>query len=192
MSEPPVSSYVCGPAARWLPRALAGSVLVAGLLAVAGIGSQAKIPLSQGFRLLLMMTTAAMALWIVRKGGEVRIRVSVDAQGIVFEAGSHRRSVVFEKIEALRFEGPFGPSRSWLSATVVVDKTEREWRLSGLLARGEELIDEIVQKSAREDLAAWADAHRIREKMARATLRVRAGYTAAFVVVILAAAYSLS
>jgi hypothetical protein len=192
VNEVPFSSYVCGPAARWLPRALSGSVLTAGLLAVARLGGVAGIPMSQGFRLLLMMLAAAAALWIVRRGGEVRIRVSVAADGVVFEAGSHRACVFFEKIRALRFEGPFGPSRSWLSAAVIVDNTDREWRLSGLLARGERLIDEIVRRSGREDLGAWVEAHAIRDKMARAALRVRAGYTLALGVVTLAAAYSLS
>ena len=192
MNEKTVSSYVCGPAARWLPRAISGSVLTAGLLAVARLGTQAKLPLTQGFRVLLLMATAAVALWIVRKGGEVRLRVSIDTRGIDFEVGSHRAAVAFEKIEALRYESPFGPSRFWLPAAVVVDSGKREWRLSGLLGRGEKLIDEIVHNSGREDLAAWVEAHGIRDKMVRATPRVRAGYAVAVGVLILAAAFSLS
>ena len=192
MTANDVSSFACGAPARWLPRALGGSVLAAGILAAGRVGSQSSAGGAQGFRLLLLMAAAAAALWIVRKGGEVRVRVSVEAEGIVFEVGSHRVSLEFERIEALRYEAPFGPSRSWLPAAVVVERGGREWRLSALLTAGDVLIDTLVNRSGREDLVAWAEAHGIRDKMSRSSLRLRIGYAFALAVVILAALYSLS
>jgi len=167
-------------------------VLAAGVLAAGRVGSEATAGGAQGFQLALLMAAAAAALWIVRKGGEVRVRVSVEAENVVFEVGSHRVSVAFERIEALRYEAPFGPSRSWLPAAVVVEQGGREWRLSALLRSGDALIDALVNRSGRKDLAAWAEAHGIRDKMSRSSLRLRIGYTLALAIVILAALFSLS
>ena len=54
---------------------------------------------------------------------------------------------------------------------------------------GGRLMDEIVERSGREDLAAWIDAQGIRAKMARAGLRVRIGYSVVLVVLLAGLAF---
>jgi hypothetical protein len=191
VSEASEASYACGTAARWLPRVVAGSLLTAGLLAVGRLGMQPGVPGARTFRMLLVMATALAALWIVRKGGEVRIRVHVAAAQIRFELGRRGASLSFEDIEGVRYEAPFGPSRFWLPATVLVGRDGRGWRLSALLDSGGRLVDEIVERSGREDIAAWVDALGIRERMGRARQRVRVGYAIAAGIVLVAALYAL-
>ncbi len=192
MSESLGGGYRCGGAARWLPRALAGSVLAAGMLAGARIEARGGVPGSASFRVLLVLAAAATALWIVRKGGEVRVQARPDAEGLVLTTGNRRARVAFDDLEAVRYEGAFGPSRSWLPAAVLVDRFGSGWRLSALLDDGARLIDEIVERSGREDLAAWVAAHRVRARMARAVLLVRAGYSVAAGVLAVGVLYYLT
>ena len=86
---------------------------------------------------------------------------------------------------------PFGASRFWLPAAVLVDRQGREWRLSALLASGDRLVEEIVERSGREGLAAWAKEHRVGKRMSRATLRVRVGYAVALAILLVAAVHFL-
>jgi hypothetical protein len=65
---------------------------------------------------------------------------------------------------------------------VLVDREGTRWRLSSLLESGEELIAEVVARGGREALGSWAAAHRVPDRMARATLRIRLGYAAALAV----------
>jgi hypothetical protein len=176
------SSYTCGPAARWLPRTLAGAVLVAGLLASAHV--DAALPGARTLRALLVVVAAIAALWVVRKAGEVRFRVTAGATRLTFEHRAHSASLLYEDIDAIRFEAPFGASRSWLPATVLVDRQGRDWRLCALLSSGDRLVGDIVVGSGREGLATWADEHHVRQRMARSHLRVRLGYAVALVVLL--------
>ena len=153
--------YRCGTAARWLPRTVAGTVLVAGLLAVGRLDAGRAVPGAHTFRALLIVATAIAALWIVRKGAEVRLQVRVDDTALTFEWGRSSVSLPLDKIDAIRYEPPFGASRNWLPAAVLVDRDGREWRLSALLGSGDRLVDDIVRLGGREGLATWAAEHHV-------------------------------
>jgi hypothetical protein len=154
-------------------------VLVAGLLAVARIGAQSTVSGARSFRGLLVVLAAIVALWIVRKGGEVRLRVRADRKGLSFEHRGKSAGLAYADIDAVRYEAPFGAGRVWLPAVILSDRRGREWRLCALLAGGDRLLAEVVERSGRDDLAAWVEAQRIVEKMSRSVMRVRVGYALA-------------
>jgi len=185
------SSYRCGLAARWLPRALAGAVLAAGLLVAGTVNTDRGVPGARSLRALIAVGAAVAALWIVRKGGEVRLRVTAGADGLAFEWRHQSASLALDDIDGIRYEAPFGPARFWLPAAVLVDRHGREWRLSALLASGDRLVEDIVERSGREGLATWAEEHRVGKRMARATLRVRLGYAVTLAILLAAALHFL-
>jgi hypothetical protein len=168
--------YRCGVAARWLPRALAGSVLVAAMLLALRLLPASGVPGAREFRAGLVVLAAVAALWVVRKGGEARIEVGVGPMGLFLFRGPHRTDLSFEEVDGLRYEAPFGPSKSWVPAAVLTDRRGTAWRMSGFLEHGDDLIDELLELSGREDLRAWADALGIRRRMAGASRRVGLGY----------------
>jgi hypothetical protein len=185
------SSYRCGLAARWLPRTLAASVLVAGLLVAGRVDTDLGVPGARTLRGLLAVGAAVAALWILRKGGEVRLRVTAGAEGLAFERRKQSLSLAFDDIDGIRYEAPFGPSRFWLPAAVLVDRHGREWRLSALLRSGGRLVDEIVERSGREGLGTWATEHRVVKRMSRATFHVRVGYAVALAILLAAVLHFL-
>jgi hypothetical protein len=165
-----------------LPRTLAGAVLVAGLLASAHV--EPTLPGANTLRALLAVVAAIAALWVVRRAGEVRLRVTAGAKGLTFERGAHSASLPYDDIDAIRFEAPFGASRSWLPAAVLVDRQGRDWRLCALLSSGDRLVADIVERSGREGLATWVDEHRVLRRMSLSRLRVRLGYAMALAVLL--------
>ncbi len=172
-------AYRCGAAARWLPRALAGSLLAAALIATKRVDPELVISGSRGFRTAVIVLAAILAVWILRQGSEVRLRIEVDGRDLVFESGAQRFTLHLGDVEALRYDAPFGISRSWLPATVLIDRSGREWRLPGLLDAGDRLVEEILRRSGNQNLEAWAQAMRIRNRMSRGGRRVRLGYATA-------------
>lgn len=175
-------THRCSAAARWLPRLLAGAILAAGTLVALRIDPHSTVSGSRVFRTLLVVTAAVAALWVVRRGAELRVAVAVAPEGLLFGAGSRELRLRFEEIAAMRYEPAFGASRSWLPAAVLVDRDGRSWRLSGLLAHGERLTAEILSASGRQDLASWVEAHRIDRRMAGAARRTGVGYFAALAI----------
>jgi hypothetical protein len=185
VSEAGSTIHACGRAARWLPRTLAGAVFAAGLLAMARPGtSGADAPPARPFRAAVVLVAGVAALWIVRRGGELRGRNVVGPDSLAFEQGPHRTELPFDEVESLRYEAPFGVSRSWLPAAVVVGRDGRAWRLPALLADGARAIETVIERSGRSDLAAWAEAQRVVERMGRATTHVRLGYAGAAAIVL--------
>jgi len=154
------------------------------MLAVARIGPQSTVPGSRPFRGLLVLLAAIVALWIVRKGGEVRLRVRTEPDGLTFENRRISAGLAYADIDAVRYEAPFGASRAWLPAAVLSDRRGREWRICALLGGGDRLLTEVVERSGREDLAAWVEAQHIVEKMSRSAMRVRVGYALAGALVV--------
>ena len=173
------AAYRCGAAARWLPRALAGSLLAAALVATNRVDPESVVSGSRGFRTAVIVLAAILAVWILRQGSEVRLRIEVDDRDLVFESGARQCTLHLVDVEALRYDAPFGVSRSWLPATVLIDRGGREWRLPALLEAGDRLVDEILQRSRKQELEAWAQALRIRSRMSRGGSRVRLGYATA-------------
>jgi len=178
-------AYACGRAARWLPRVAAGAVLVAGLLAAAHIDPERGVAGARSVRALVAVVGAIGSLWVLRRGAEVRLRVSVGPEAVAFEANGRSAELPIDEIDAIRYEGPFGVSRYWLPAAILVDRQGREWRISGLLQAGDRLIAEIVDRGRREALATWVCEQRIGERMAHAPRRVGVGYGVALAIVVL-------
>lgn len=172
-------AYGCGAAARWLPRALAGSLLAAALVATTRVDPGLVISGSRGFRAAVVVFAVIFAAWILRQGRELRLRIVLDDRELVFESGAQRSTLRLEEVEALRYDAPFGISRSWVPATVLIDRRGKEWRLPGLLDAGDRLVEQIVQRSGKQNLEAWAHALRICSRMGRGGSRVRLGYVTA-------------
>jgi len=183
--------YTCGRAAHWLPRTLAGALLLAGLLAAARVDPEAAVSGSRRFRALVVLAGAVLALWVVRKGGEVRQGVVSGDDALEVRYGARSRRLAYADVDAIRWDGPFGAGRSWLPAAVLVDREGREWRLCSLLQRGERLLGEIVERSRRPALATWAAEYRVGRRLARTGLRLIAGYAGSALVLTIALAYYL-
>jgi len=180
----------CSAAARWLPRAFAGAVLAAGLLVAFSLDPDATVPLVRPFKRGLVLVSALAALWLVRKGGEVRVGVGAGPDGLVFVAGARRLDLRYRDIATLRYEPPFGMSRSaWMPALALIDRQGTSWRIPALIECGERLVAALLEQSGREDLAAWADAFDLERRMARSGARVAAGYGAAVLIVVAAAIF---
>ena len=58
-------------------------------------------------RLLVTVFGAALAWWVLRTGGEVRVRVRAAEDGVEFHAGSRKRMLEYRDVTAVRFEVPF-------------------------------------------------------------------------------------
>jgi hypothetical protein len=183
-SEEP-SFYRCSLAARWLPRVLAATVLVAAVLAAYRFDPHQVLSASRYLRSLLVVLGAALALWIVRKGGEVRTSFAVTAEELLIRHGSREYSLRLQDLDRLAYETPFAQSRTWLSALVLRDRFGQTWRVSAYLRQGDRFLEELLARTGRSDLRAWADTLRLREIMARADRRLLLGYGAS--VLILAA-----
>ncbi len=180
LPSPASAAYRCGAAARWLPRTLAGSLLGAALIATRRVDPELVISGSRGFRTAVVVLAAILALWILRRGSEVRLRIEVtDGSDLLFQLGAQRFTLRLRDVDALRYDAPFGVSRSWLPATVLIDREGREWRLPGLLDAGDRLVDDVLRGTEQPNLEAWAQALRIRSRMRRGSQRVRIGYATA-------------
>ena len=82
------AAYRCGAAARWLPRALAGSLLAAAVVATNRVDPELVISGSPGFRTAVVVLAAILAVWILRQGSEVRLRIEVHERDLLFEFGA--------------------------------------------------------------------------------------------------------
>lgn len=185
-------TWRCGVAARWLPRALGGAALALGTAVALSIAPEAAGPFARRARLALALAGAGVALWLVRKGAEVRRSVRLEGHGVVLEQPGASAELAFADIENLRYEPPFAASRAaWLPALVLVDGQGRRWRIPALVERGEELVERLVEAAGRADLAAWATALELGRRMARVRLRLAVGYAISAACVV-AAAWVLS
>ncbi len=118
MREAPPSSeaargprYRCPPSARWLPRVLGAAVLAATLVAAYAVDPRGALPRSAMLRGLLAVVGAGLALWIVRKGAEVRTQVVLGREGVEFRSGRGRAALAYADIGALDRAPSFGPWR---------------------------------------------------------------------------------
>jgi len=179
--------FRCGPLARWLPRALAGAVLVAALLAGqrieqrGGVGAQAQ--------LLIVAAGAILALWVLRQGSEVRVEVEIDHRGLVFRRGAHRSALRFSAIEGLTWAPSFSLSRTWVPGCVLLDTEGRHWRLCALLRHGDRLVEELLRRAGRDSLAIWAAERSVVRHMARTGMFVALGYAAVATILALALSF---
>ena len=193
MTAPPGggSEYASPAAARWLPRVLAAAVLSAALVTAYDVDPKGVVWGSTAFRGLLAVLGAALAIWIVRRGGETRVRVRLGPVAMTFVHGPHERSVAYEDIVELVYAPPFGRSRSWLPATDVVDRHGAVWRIPALLQAGDRLIVELVERAGRTDLASWAEARGLEARMGQTSRLLALGYGAAGSILGVATAFAL-
>jgi len=172
------SFYGCGVAARWLPRVLAASVLVAAVLAAFRFDPYEVLAASRYLRNLLAVLGGALALWIVRKGAEVRTEFAVGEGELLLRHGSRSWSLRLPDLERLAYEPPFAQSRTWLPALVLRDRFGQAWRVSALLDGGDRFLEELLARTGRSDLRSWAETLRLGKIMARSGRRVAIGYLA--------------
>ena len=191
-NETPETPFRCSSAARWLPRTLAGAVLLGALISGQKIAVPAR---AAGMNLVapaVALVGAILALAIVRKGGEVRLEVAVQSGFLRLGLGERHADLPFDRIESLGWASPFSGSRHWLPAAVAVDREGARWRLPGLLRNGDRLIAELIAASGRSDLQAWSETLGLERQMARSGPRIVIGYTVAAVLTAAAVVFYLT
>lgn len=168
--------WAAGPAARWLPRALAASLLTAGLLAAFRFDEHGNLPFARGIQGVIVVAGAALGLWVLRAGAESRVVAVLEPRRLLLEHGGHVAGVEFHEMRRLEFEWPLAASRRLWPATVVVDRFGRSWRLPAVLRHGDALIAELLRRSARDDLRTWAETLRVERRMRLGPWIVVLGY----------------
>lgn len=186
-----VRTYRASAPARWLPRALAGSLLAAATLVALSVDPAGVSDYSRPFGIALVVLAAVAALWVVRRGAEVRVRVTPASKDIEFRLASSSARLAYADVDRVDYAPAFGPSRSWLPAMTLVDRDGEIWRVPALLDDGPSLVADIVARAARSDLEAWAEARGLASRMRGSRRRLAAGYGFAGMLVGLAAAYAL-
>jgi hypothetical protein len=180
-----------GTAARWLPRVLAAAVLVAALLAAYRFDPTDVLLASRYLRRGVAVVGAVLAWWILRKGTEARAVLALRAEELVFRYGAREYSLRHEDVDRLGYETPFAQSRPWLPALVLRDRFGQPWRISGLIDDGDKLLGELLRRTGRNDLQAWAETLNLQGVMARARRRVLIGYLVAAAIVVAGIVYYL-
>ncbi len=172
----PARFYRCNLAARWLPRVLAAAILIGALVAGYRLADTA---MGARFRFVLVGSAALIALFVVRAGAEVRLAIRPQAEGLAFRLGRARSLLRYDRIDSLRFEGPFASGLRWIPTVVLISNRGDSWRIPALIADGEGLIDDLIRLSGREDLASWVDALGLKQRFRRVRSTLLAGYGAA-------------
>ena len=171
-------SYRASTAARWLPRTLGAAILVASTLWA--LRADPRIdPLAPYVARFVVLVGALAAFVVVRAGAEVRHEVSLDDTGIRIGSGGRMRSLEWPDVERLDWIAPFTSGRRWIPAAALVDRFGAAWRLPALIADGDGLIRELLRRSGRSDLAAWAEVYRLERRMRRHGSRSAIGYATA-------------
>jgi hypothetical protein len=176
--------FRCGLAARWLPRALGGAVLAAATLAALRLGLQGDHPLLIYVRNFSALVGALLALWIVRKGAEVRRAIEVGDDGLSFVYRSRRAVLRFEEIVRLGYAAPFAHERNWLPAMLVHDRNRQSWRVPAVVRDGDRLMALFLETTGRSDLETWANTLALSRRMAASGRRVAIGYALAAAVLL--------
>jgi len=190
-NAPPLSRrlYACGPAARWLPRVVAAAILIGAMLVAYRFDLHRSLTFTRSLQGLLVVLGAAIGLWIVRSGAELRLRVGIVREGVRFDYGKGAVTLAYDDVQRFDFEPPLSSSRRLWPTTVLLDDRGRAWRLPALLRDGDLLIRELVSVSGREDLATWAESLNLARRMGRSATLVAAGYVLAGAVVAAAFAF---
>jgi hypothetical protein len=144
---------------------------------------------SARIRLALWAGAALLALWLLRKGAELRLSVVLTEEGLVFSYGARPVTLRFAEIETLRFDPPFAARKSWVAATALLDEGGRSWRLPVALENGDGLVAGLVRRSGREDLATWVEVLQVERRMRRGRLHQVVVYGTAAALLIAAAAF---
>jgi len=142
----------------------------------AGSYLPARFAASRGVRTLLTVTGGAAALWVLRRGAEVKQRVQLEGTTLELSYGARSRSVDLAEIKQVQFCSAFSRGRNWLAATILIDESGLEWRLSAFLERGDELLAAIADRGGRGELSSWIEARGVIAAMRASTRRLIVGY----------------
>ncbi|MDX1388326.1 MAG: hypothetical protein R3344_04005, partial [Acidobacteriota bacterium] len=175
--------YRCGPAAVWLPRVLGGALLAAATVLVFGVDPGGSVPYSSLVKGLVLTVAAAGALWIVRRGSEVRLEFGIGPSGLRLASRRRMLELPWKSIETLDYDPPLGTRSGWIPAMVLVDDRGRRWRIPAVVRDGPGLLEGILVRTARHDLRTWAEARRLRRRLERARAFVASGYVLAAAIV---------
>jgi hypothetical protein len=183
--------YRCGTAARWLPRLLAASVLTAAVLAAFRFDPAQTLTASKYLRNVLAVFGGVLALWLVRKAGEVHAVLVLGREELTFRYGEREFSLRLGDLDRVEYETPFAQSRTWLPALVLRDRFGQPWRVSAFLENGDRFLDQLLVRTDRNDLRAWAETLNLRAVLARSRRRVAIGYISAAAFLVAGIAYYL-
>jgi len=185
-----VRVFTCGVAARWLPRVLAGAILAAAMLAALRFAPYRALAMARIVQGAVCVTGLAAAAWILRSASaESRSVIALDDEGLFLAQGRRNQRLEFERIERFEFDWPLGPSRRLWPATVLVDREGRVWRIPAVVDDGAALIDELLERTRRDDLREWATCLNLARRMGHARWIVGAGYGTAAAFVVAAVAF---
>jgi len=174
----PASEFRCGAAARWLPRALGGSVLAATLLGTLG-AAVSRGTVGRRAAQFLTVVGAAAAWIVVRSGAETRHAFRLTDDALVVVSGRRESRVELGSLARLDFEPAFTRRGRWIPAAVLVDGAGTAWRVPALLESGDRFVRELLTRARRNDLDAWAAERDLSRRMAQARGRVVLGYAIA-------------
>ncbi|MDX1389040.1 MAG: hypothetical protein R3344_07605 [Acidobacteriota bacterium] len=175
--------YRCGGAALWLPRVLGGGVLAAASVLAFGVDPDGNVPYSGLAKGGVLTVAGAAALWIIRRGSEVRLEFGIGASGLRFSTRRATAEVAWKKIEMLDYDPPLGTRSGWMPAMVLVDDHGRRWRIPAVVHGVQSLLEVILSRTARHDLRAWAEARHLHARLGRARIFVLSGYLLTAVIV---------
>jgi hypothetical protein len=176
--------FRCGLAARWLPRVLGGAVLAAVTLAALRLDLRGDHPFLTHVRNFSVLFGGLVALWIVRKGAEIRRIFEVDDEGVTFIYRSRRAVLRFKDMVRLGYAAPFADSRNWLPAMLLHDRHRQVWRVPALVGEGDQLLSLLLEKAGRSDLESWAETLALARRMAGSRRRTAIGYALALAVLL--------
>ena len=161
------AEHRCTGGGIWMPRLLAGAVLVAAVIASRTMDPDELFASSQVYRWLVIVLGGIIALWILKDGGIVRWSVQASESGLVFRAGRKENVLEYRDIVHIDYHLPFSSGRHWVPAMVLQDRLGTDWRVPSFIQDGGDLVVELLKQADRSELDAWADARRIRKRMGR-------------------------
>lgn len=171
-AEPAVSApggtFRCSTAARWIPVALAGAMLLGAVVLAVRIDPDRRLPGAGAMRVLLVAAAAVLGMRISLSLRELGLRLRFRSEGVLFELRGRSLTLDYGEVRHLDWDPAFRHYAKWLPALVLVDRRARRHRVPALLEEGDRFVLEFVSRSGRTDLADWVEVHRIAGRMARA------------------------
>jgi hypothetical protein len=184
---PAEAPFSCAASARGLPWLLAAALVAAAGILAARIDPAGRIPNSAVMKGLLLAAGAVLGLRVALSLNELRLRVRLREKDVLFELRGRTVSLAWGEIARAEWEPPFSHYGTWPPALVLLDRRAQRYRIPALVAGGDRLVEELLARSGRPDLADWAEAQRLAPRMGRARWWTAAGYVAAACVVAAAA-----
>jgi hypothetical protein len=183
----PEERFLCSALARRLPLILVAAMVAAAAILAARIDPAGRVPNSGVMKGLLVAAAAVLGVRIFLSLSELRLSARLRGGDLLLELRGRMASLSWDDILRLDWDPAFRHYGRWPPALVLIDRRAQRFRLPALIAGGDRLVADLLARSGRADLAAWAGAHRIEARMARARWWTAAGYVAAACVVAVAA-----